>query len=1048
MNHAYIYSLIFCSSAGDTDGVGRCLVEAARSTGSEDNITAVVVFLRPVATLMEEEGQRIAQGQVPESIPAVLMEKDSTPSSINAIFSPPAFSPPINQFEISENSINKGFTSEDVDTVFGFNNHHDENQDGGVVAPVDEKEHVEGKDEPMEGSEAPIMPPHDSDSDEGLAVGAESTPITQDFNPHDAPTPTAEEVDAALAELDSIPDGVCEAGDVEEEEEDEEEWSYYRMEPQTQPQSDDILQGGASTTTTVPDLAHTEDVEVLPMPSDMVHDQDIIPVPKDQTEDIIQEQVLDHFEETNRDVEGNLSKEIPLQNELVDFDEKCPSPMETDLALVNPKSLSPSDTDVDLLTDITQSDIEKVIIEPSSPQGSGSPHVPGSPRSVEGFVTSVELNTPEETFGTNFAINQSQDPFSGVVDQTSGPFSVYVSSSPEPASLDPPGLAPVDLLNMNGGMSNGEEHALNAQASQPCDESPVEIVHAQSTVEVVAPPSPVDVSGPETQFILDSPPVPPADITFVPMPATEPSAEEPIPVYVDDTPVSEPDVIPEVETVPESTLEIQRETSETVFQVESASHMESTIDTNLELSQIPASSVPEASPDELVPVTPVLDTSLLGKPEVTPEQVPDLIISTPGGTDNVGALVTDIPEATNEVAEAAPVIVEAPVAAAKAESKVTKTKAKPTADKASPKTTLGKATPSRASSGKPTPTRSTPSKTPVTKTPTSRTPTAKITEKKTLAAKTTTQSTSRPSSVKATINKSATSTAEKVETSKQPRVKSTVTKAPLNTAPKPSSTTRASFARTPGTTASKTTTTTSAGAPKPARRIPATGTTTTARRPLSSSTSADKTDSSKLVNGSSLRPSQTATAARTTATTAARKPLASTKPPARPAAEKATKNTTNQMLSTRTTKSASPAGKTTTRTTAAHSTSRTTGKLNETTSSVKSRVTSASKASASKTTSAATKKTLVSKTSKTTALATKKSPAKTKTDDAVIESGEPVVNGENKIANEESSVEVIEKCAVEDNMQASAEKVISETVSSEQLIVSSETTEILVNGDH
>lgn len=43
-------------------------------------------------------------------------------------------------------------------------------------------------------------------------------------------------VDAALAELDSIPDEVCEAGDVEEEDEEEEEWSYYRMDLQTQPQ--------------------------------------------------------------------------------------------------------------------------------------------------------------------------------------------------------------------------------------------------------------------------------------------------------------------------------------------------------------------------------------------------------------------------------------------------------------------------------------------------------------------------------------------------------------------------------------------------------------------------------------------------------------------------------------------------------------------------------------------------------------------------------------------------------------------------------------------
>lgn len=64
---------VVCVS-GDTDGVGRCLVEAARNTGSDDNITAVVVFLRPVATIMEEEAQRIAQGQV--SVAGQVLRRD------------------------------------------------------------------------------------------------------------------------------------------------------------------------------------------------------------------------------------------------------------------------------------------------------------------------------------------------------------------------------------------------------------------------------------------------------------------------------------------------------------------------------------------------------------------------------------------------------------------------------------------------------------------------------------------------------------------------------------------------------------------------------------------------------------------------------------------------------------------------------------------------------------------------------------------------------------------------------------------------------------
>lgn len=44
----------------------------------------------------------------------------------------------------------------------------------------------------MEGSEAPRNLGQDSDSDEGIAGGAEAEPEPA-FNPHDAPTPTAEE---------------------------------------------------------------------------------------------------------------------------------------------------------------------------------------------------------------------------------------------------------------------------------------------------------------------------------------------------------------------------------------------------------------------------------------------------------------------------------------------------------------------------------------------------------------------------------------------------------------------------------------------------------------------------------------------------------------------------------------------------------------------------------------------------------------------------------------------------------------------------------------
>lgn len=102
-----------------------------------------------------------------------------------------------------------------------------------------------------------------------------------------------------------------------------------------------------------------------------------------------------------------------------------------------------------------------------------------------------------------------------------------------------------------------------------------------------------------------------------------------------------------------------------------------------------------------------------------------------------------------------------------------------------------------------------------------------------------------------------------------------------------------------------------------------------------------------------------------------------------------------------------------------------------------------------------TKKTMVSKTKMTTTAGGEKTTAgKTQ----VIETMEPVVvNGENKITDEETSVEVIDKCAVEDIMQvaASAEKILTENssltvTSSEQMVTTTETTttEVIVNGDH
>lgn len=87
-------------------------------------------------------------------------------------------------------------------------------------------------------------------------------------------------------------------------------------------------------------------------------------------------------------------------------------------------------------------------------------------------------------------------------------------------------------------------------------------------------------------------------------------------------------------------------------------------------------------------------------------------------------------------------------------------------------------------------------------------------------------------------------------------------------------------------------------------------------------------------------------------------------------------------------------------------------------------------------TGVAAKKSLVSKTSttksKTAAAATSSKVQKSEVISA------PVTNGENKIAHEETSVEVIEKCAAEDVVQCST---------TEQ-VISTETVEVIVNGDH
>ncbi|XP_064117081.1 LOW QUALITY PROTEIN: mucin-2-like [Macrobrachium nipponense] len=1111
---------------GDTDGVGRCLVEAARSTGSEDNITAVVVFLRPVSTLMEEEAQRIAQGQVPDDVPAVLMEKDSTPSSINAIFSPPIFTSPFNN-QFDQNEISKHMNLDEEFANSEKIRQEIQNDSSGLLdgSFKDQDESL------LDSTKSPVIPPHDSDSDEGIAVGNDGTPSAQPtHNVHDAPTPTAEEVDAALAELDSIPDGVCESGEVEEEEEDEEEWSYYRMEPQTHPQGEDVITSGVAPAAVCSKPA--EDIEIITEATNIAHDQDIIPAeePKAKTEDL----VADLIEESTDLIEQ------PEKNELVENIEtpvtvgKTPDNLESKMDM----DLIPSlDDHPERLINFSGPGLEKTDLidtglEQNSPHGSGSPRAPGSPRSVEGFVTSVELNTADEAFATNFAVNQPQDGFAGsVMDQSSGPFSVYVSSSPEPVSLDPPTQS-VDLLNMTSGLTNGQvddEHPMNR--GEVRDESPVEIVHAQSTVEVVAPPSPVDVSGPETMFTMpdqqipDSPVsahMPPTDISFVPQPIIEPSAEVPVPVYVDDTPVSEPEIIPDVTqainatedlvtvsatedlvTLSKTEMEVKAEniTETLVSNVESfvettrtevseanynmeteiSNHMVTDFEAKEELLQLssPAPTnieqdvISVKSPDfETIPNTgeafveertsPVnieaeKDSQILSPEPVEVKSPEPVEVKSPEPVEVKSPEPVEVksPEPVEakspELTAKSPEAVKSPEPAAAKATKAARTPAKSAGEKAATKATPGKATPSKATPAKATPkSTTTPSstRTPSTRTPTTRTPLAKSTEKKT--------PTSKPASPavasRTAASKPASTRPASAPTSAKPTVSRTAAPKPATTRPAPTkpSTTKSTLTAAKPTTKAPGTTVPKAGSTtRPTTTRPTSASTTTTRKPLDATKSADKADG-KLVNGTARPSSRPGTARPTSTTTATRKPLTSTtKTATKSAAEKETKNTTNQILSTRPSKTASTTTKTAaSRTTSAtHSTSRTTSKVSESANATKSRVTATTKTTASKTTGAATKKTMVTK-SKTSQAGTKETSVKTKTEASVIAKAEPLVNGENKIADEETSVEVLEKCAVEDIMQASTEKMIAETMSSEQMVVTTETTEVLVNGDH
>jgi len=124
------------------------------------------------------------------------------------------------------------------------------------------------------------------------------------------------------------------------------------------------------------------------------------------------------------------------------------------------------------------------------------------------------------------------------------------------------------------------------------------------------------------------------------------------------------------------------------------------------------------------------------------------------------------------------------------------------------------------------------------------------------------------------------------------------------------------------------------------------------------------------------------------------------------------------------------------RSTESKTSSRLNGTATTTTTTMKSRITKST--AATKATDVTAKKAVGNRLK--AAPGTKTSPVKAT---PVIEAASAtVVNGENKIAHEETSVEVVEKCAAEDTVQ-----VITEAMTTQQ-VITTETTEVIVNGDH
>ncbi|KAK3879027.1 hypothetical protein Pcinc_016371 [Petrolisthes cinctipes] len=965
---------------------------------------------------------------------------------------------------------------------------------------------------------------HEGYTTPAATTTTDTSPSSTDNNtdtimPHDTAAPTEAEaaagdtVNAALAsfeELDNIPDGVCESGEVEEEEEDEDEWSYYRMEPQTHTQGEDELVGGVNS-------EDTNLVKETTSPADHSPQHDLLSHPG-QSESLVQDIHTTQEESFREDFLSREGKDITGEAKLLDFEYQ---PLKEEMDTYPHDNITPMEADqppvLDRSPDILQASMDNVPepeisfdimgkpemssdkmrdfesgggmpdfldhpAEPSSPHATGSPQMPGSPRSVEGFVTSVELNTPDASLGTNFNINQTQDVNGSGMDQPSGPFSVYVSSSPEPLSMEPSTLPQADLSNVSE-VSNGhvEEEGKRPQSG---DFSPVEIVHAQSTVEVVAPPSPGEKLETEMDFVIPehTPDLmtssqilsdQPSDITFIPEPAIQPVAEIPVPVYLEGTtPVSEVDdqiseSLSTKEDVSESEKLLESPVANMTISPPPAAFEPEIIQTNQE----EVNTVPQENMEVVAPVNNGIDIKETPAPlqgetvspvinEVTEiEKVSEPVVSSEKINNEVAAMIST----TKAIASPGP------------EKKTKVPEAKPTAMKSPSKTAKTPVRSSLDKAGKTTAASDTARKTPVSKTPT-RTPLAKSTEKKTLLSKTD----SKPSPTKTTDKPSASRlTAKPASATKPSTTKPATAKpaAPKSTTARPAPRTTTTSRATTSSTLSSTTKPTERKVPKPPtptapraalskpssaankptapRPTPATRTTQPMKRPGTApvKSATDKANTGKVNGTSTTRPTARPGTASTT-TTATRKPLTTTtRPTTKPTAEKETKNTTNRILSTTRSAPKSTIGVTKTAsktsTMAGRSTvteSKTTSRVNGTTSTTttKSRVTT--KSVAAKATDVAGKKGVGSKLK--SAPITKTSPGKAA---AIIEASgaTTVVNGENKIAHEETSVEVVEKCAAEDTVMT--EKVLDEALSSATTttqVITTETTEVIVNGDH